>query len=77
MIRLVRDGLLTQCSALQPDSVLIVDALAPPDHILNSVLGCADGHVYRHLEDSLVNSTATDRAAWWREVLPSTPTSKL
>ena len=42
------------CATLRPDAVALVDAVAPPDFCLKSVLGSSDGEVsrtknYRHL----------------------------
>lgn len=69
MTRLVRDGLVNLCAALKPDVVRIIDAFAPADFALNSVLGKADGEIYRHLEKSMVTPSATQRPAWWRDAV--------
>lgn len=45
MARLIKDGVLLMCKRLKPDIVGIVDAMAPPDFPLNSVLGKANGKV--------------------------------
>lgn len=45
MTTLVKDGILHCCKLLKPDVVGVVDAMAPPDFALNSVLGKADGNV--------------------------------
>lgn len=42
---LVQDGILKLCSEVKDDAVAIVDAISPPDFILNSVLGYSDGRV--------------------------------
>lgn len=42
---LVKDGVLRCCNLLKPDIVGVVDAMAPPDFVLNSVIGKADGKV--------------------------------
>ena len=41
----VKDGVLEICSILKPDIVSVIDALAPPDFVVNSVLGKSDGKV--------------------------------
>lgn len=41
----IRHNLLQSCSDIKDVSVSIVDALAPPDFALNSVLGKSDGLV--------------------------------
>ncbi|KAI4460919.1 electron transport oxidoreductase [Holotrichia oblita] len=45
LIACVKEGILKLCCALKPHIVSIVDALAPPDFVVNSVLGKADGKV--------------------------------
>lgn len=42
---LIRGELLQRCKELKEDAVVIADSLAPPDWILNSVLGKSDGNV--------------------------------
>ena len=57
------------CSALRPDAVSLVDALAPPDFCLNSVLGSSDGRVYERLEEAMLGApNATERRPYWREM---------
>lgn len=41
----IRSELLNFCGQLKDSSVAIVDALAPPDFVLNSVIGKSDGLV--------------------------------
>ncbi|KAL0271876.1 UNVERIFIED_CONTAM: hypothetical protein PYX00_005049 [Menopon gallinae] len=72
---LVRKGLTSLCRELVPDAVSIVDAVSPPDFVLKSVIGRADGNVYQHLEASLMKH-AGGRPTWWREMVHSV-TSKL
>lgn len=45
MTDLIRESILNICSELKPEAVAIADALAPPDFVLNSVLGMSDGRV--------------------------------
>lgn len=45
LIKLIKDGVLYLCKTLKPDVIGVIDALAPPDFALNSVLGKADGKV--------------------------------
>lgn len=45
MTALVKDAVLYCCKLIKPDIVGVVDAMAPPDFALNSVLGRADGRV--------------------------------
>lgn len=41
----VKEAILKLCSELKPDAIAIIDALAPPDFVLNSVLGKSNGLV--------------------------------
>mgnify|MGYP005987119327 FL=1 len=43
--RLIHEAILKLCSDIKNDSVSLVDAIAPPDFALNSVLGASDGQV--------------------------------
>lgn len=45
LARLLRDAVLELCKELKGEIVGVVDALAPTDFILNSVLGKSDGNV--------------------------------
>lgn len=45
MTSLVKDAILHMCKLVKPDAVGVVDAMAPPDFALNSVIGKADGKV--------------------------------
>lgn len=49
LVQLVKEAILTICSDLKPDIVGIIDALAPPDFIINSILGAADGKVRSYI----------------------------
>jgi hypothetical protein len=44
---LVKEGILHMCSQLKPEAVAVADSLAPPDFVLNSVIGKSDGKVCR------------------------------
>ncbi|KAK2586248.1 hypothetical protein KPH14_001504 [Odynerus spinipes] len=70
---MLRQGIIMLCKDLVKDAVSLVDVLAPPDHIMNSPLGMADGNVYKHIEDRLFGDKENlERPTWWREI-----TSKL
>ncbi|GAB0096028.1 Acyl-coenzyme A oxidase [Sergentomyia squamirostris] len=73
----IRSQLLRSCGGLHTEAVTIVDALAPPDYVLNSVIAKSDGLLYQNLQNEfMTNPGALERANWWREVLPF-PKSKL
>lgn len=61
------------CLRLKPEAVALVDAIAPPDFVLNSALGHSDGQVYHHLEKQMMPGMKR-RPPWWRLVLE--PVSK-
>ncbi len=41
----IQNRLIDLCHDLRNEAVALVDVFAPPDHILNSVLGVSDGKV--------------------------------
>ncbi|CAG5089890.1 Similar to ACOX3: Peroxisomal acyl-coenzyme A oxidase 3 (Pongo abelii) [Cotesia congregata] len=69
MTDLIRESILNLCSELKPEAVAIADALAPPDFVLNSILGMSDGRVYERLEEVFkFNTGGMERADWWYEL---------
>ncbi|XP_023703174.1 peroxisomal acyl-coenzyme A oxidase 3 isoform X2 [Cryptotermes secundus] len=74
---LVKEGILQMCSQLKPEAVAVADSLAPPDFVLNSVIGKSDGKLYDNLQAHFFhNSGAMQRPPWWNEIVPK-PLSKL
>lgn len=70
----VHDQVLTLCSQLKDEAVSLVDVFAPPDFVLNSCLGMADGRVYEHIFDALThNQGAFDRPSWIKEFTEDKP----
>ncbi|XP_068629581.1 peroxisomal acyl-coenzyme A oxidase 3 [Battus philenor] len=70
--KLLREAVMELCADLKGEVVSVVDALAPTDFVLNSVLGKSDGRLYQNLQKAFVSHPGTfERARWWREVLPS------
>ncbi|KAJ8975938.1 hypothetical protein NQ317_010873 [Molorchus minor] len=69
-VTLIQNGILRLCSDLKDNAVSLVDAVAPPDFILNSVLGASDGMVYKHLQSSIFNNSyCMERPKWWQEII--------
>ncbi|XP_047988206.1 peroxisomal acyl-coenzyme A oxidase 3 [Leguminivora glycinivorella] len=67
---LLREGIVWLCAALAAEAVSLADTLAPPDWCLNSVLGYADGEVYKHIQDGILTYPgALERPRWWRDVV--------
>ncbi|XP_054269521.1 peroxisomal acyl-coenzyme A oxidase 3-like [Macrosteles quadrilineatus] len=75
---LLREAILQLCSQLKPEAVALADVIAPPDFILNSVLGRSDGNVYKNLQSSLFqNKNTFERPSWWTEITKFTSRAKL
>ncbi|PRP80277.1 peroxisomal acyl-coenzyme A oxidase 3-like [Planoprotostelium fungivorum] len=74
----VRQGLIQLCQELKPEAVSLVDAVAPPDELLNSPLGASDGQVYKRLHSATItNKNSMDRQEWWSMFKSALETSKL
>ncbi|KAL2721083.1 peroxisomal acyl-coenzyme A oxidase 3 [Vespula maculifrons] len=68
----LRQGIIMLCKDLLEDAVALADVLAPPDYIVNSPLGMADGNVYKHIQEKIFqNKENLERPTWWREILSS------
>uniref|UniRef100_A0A8D8LI15 Acyl-coenzyme A oxidase n=3 Tax=Cacopsylla melanoneura TaxID=428564 RepID=A0A8D8LI15_9HEMI len=67
---LLRDAILALCAEIKPESVALVDSIAPPDFILNSALGKSDGKLYENLQAAIFASPDVfARPDWWQEVV--------
>ncbi|KAJ3643935.1 hypothetical protein Zmor_026615 [Zophobas morio] len=68
--RLIHEAILKLCSDIKNDAVSLIDAIAPPDFILNSVLGASDGQVYQHLQSAIFRSPySMSRPSWWTDII--------
>ncbi|KAM6960287.1 peroxisomal acyl-coenzyme A oxidase 3 [Tautogolabrus adspersus] len=71
---MIQMSILTLCSQLKDDAVALVDVLAPPDFILNSPAGNADGQLYRNLWSTMMQgSQVLERPSWWKEFCSDKP----
>ncbi|XP_074555214.1 peroxisomal acyl-coenzyme A oxidase 3 [Halichoeres trimaculatus] len=71
---LIQMSILTLCSQLKDDAVALVDVLAPPDFILNSPIGNADGQLYRNMWSTVMQgSKVLERPSWWKEFCSDKP----
>ncbi|KAK3775877.1 hypothetical protein RRG08_011441 [Elysia crispata] len=79
--RIIREAILLLCQQLKPDAVSLVDAIAPPDFILNSPIGASDGQIYKNLYGAMIQGSKTlERASYWQEAVtpaPRLPQAKL
>uniref|UniRef100_T1J6M7 Acyl-coenzyme A oxidase n=1 Tax=Strigamia maritima TaxID=126957 RepID=T1J6M7_STRMM len=70
-IEAIRNNVSTLCLRIKNESIALVDAIAPPDEILNSVLGSSDGQIYKRLVSYfLTGGKNLQRPHWWKEMLP-------
>lgn len=65
--QLMRSAILNLCEGLKPDAMGLVDAMSPPDFILNSVLGMSNGKIYENIFTMLnARKEAFERPKWWK-----------
>lgn len=56
----------TLCAELLPDAVALVDAVAPADFALGSVLGSSDGRVYERMHREFTRRSDWNQPpSWW------------
>ncbi|XP_067034311.1 peroxisomal acyl-coenzyme A oxidase 3-like [Acropora muricata] len=66
--RIVRGAILSLCFELKDEAVALVDALAPPDFILNSPIGHSNGKAHENLHSAIMqNPKNQERISWWKE----------
>lgn len=66
---LIRQAILELCSALKNEAVALVDAISPPDFILNSALGKSNGMVYKNLYLAMSQTPgAFERSSDWKGI---------
>ncbi|XP_078224140.1 peroxisomal acyl-coenzyme A oxidase 3 isoform X5 [Callithrix jacchus] len=59
---------------LKDDAVALVDVIAPPDFVLDSPIGRADGELYKNLWGAILqDSQVLERASWWPEFSVNKP----
>lgn len=66
---MLREGIIYLCAHLKNDAVSLADAIAPPDFILNSLLGNSEGKMYSNLHTHIFQKHQTfERPSWFSEV---------
>lgn len=70
----IHTAVLTLCGQLKDDAVALVDVIAPPDFILNSPIGKADGELYKNLWSTVMQGkNVLERPSWWAEFCSDKP----
>ncbi|XP_064619256.1 peroxisomal acyl-coenzyme A oxidase 3-like [Lineus longissimus] len=68
--QMIRQRIVDLCSDLKYDAVSLVDAMAPPDFVLNSPIGNSDGQIYKNLYSAMLQTpNALERPTWWKEFI--------
>jgi acyl-CoA oxidase len=54
---LIKETILDLCKEMKDESIGLIDAIAAPDYVLNSVLGDSNGNVYKNLYNAMIQSS--------------------
>lgn len=66
---LLQNGILELLPLLKNEAISLIDAIAPPDFIVDSPLGMSDGRVYDHLKSIIYQTPETfERVEWWQDI---------
>lgn len=67
---ILQNGILNILPELKKEAVSLVDAIAPPDFIIDSPLGKSDGRIYDHLKSVIYQTPGTfERPEWWKDMV--------
>ncbi|KAL4486009.1 hypothetical protein ABPG72_003943 [Tetrahymena utriculariae] len=65
----IRSSILKLCNKLKDEFISVLDALAPPDFILQAPFGASDGDIYNRYIGLIYSAkSAFKRPDWWKEV---------
>jgi acyl-CoA oxidase len=77
-VSLIKDTIIELCKEMKNDAIGLVDAMAPPDYVINSALGESNGLVYKNLYNSMIQSNgAFERIDFLDEFLHKTKFASL
>lgn len=67
-LRLIRERILAICSQMKDNALTMAEVFAPPDWVLRSSLGRADGRLYENLYEAITqNAGCFERPKWFEE----------
>ncbi|MBZ3890384.1 Peroxisomal acyl-coenzyme A oxidase 3 [Sciurus carolinensis] len=71
---LLESAVLDLCAQLKDDAVALVDVIAPPDFVLDSPIGRADGELHKNLWNAILQEGGVlERPSWWPEFSVNKP----
>nr|XP_022903096.1 peroxisomal acyl-coenzyme A oxidase 3-like [Onthophagus taurus] len=69
-VTLIQETVLLLCKDLKSEAVALVDAIAPPDFLLRSVIGASNGQIYQNLENNILRTAGNmSKPTWWKEIV--------
>ncbi|XP_077333976.1 peroxisomal acyl-coenzyme A oxidase 3 [Lithobates pipiens] len=72
--KIIQDAVLELCAELKDEAVSLVDAIAPPDFILNVPIARADGELYKNLWSAVLQGEKVlERPSWWTDFCTDKP----
>lgn len=76
--KLYKEAILYLLPMIKREAITLIDAIAPPDFILNSPLGMSDGEMYKHMETRIMSApNALTRPTWWNDIIIRNEKAKL